>query len=120
LRDALDFIGKHYVEPLRVEQVAAVVGLTQNEFSRLFRKQQRTTFEQYVVDLRLERAKQLLSSTELNATRVAELCGFHSSQYFSRVFRNKLGVTPLDYRRAAPRTASQRPAAAQPKARKKA
>jgi AraC-like DNA-binding protein len=105
MRGALDYIRKHYVEPLRVEQVAAVAGLTQNEFSRLFRKEQRTTFEQHVIDLRLERAKQLLSSTELNATRVAELSGFHSSQYFSRVFRSKVGVTPLDYRRS-PRVAN--------------
>ena len=60
-------------------------------------------FEQYVRALRLERAKQLLSSTELNATRVAELSGFNSSQYFSRVFRNKLGVTPLEFRNALPR-----------------
>jgi AraC-like DNA-binding protein len=105
MRSALDFIRRHYVEPLRVEQVAALAGLTQNEFSRLFRKEQRTTFEQHVVDLRLERAKQLLTSTELNATRVAKLCGFHSSQYFSRVFRNKVGVTPLDFRRTPPRAA---------------
>jgi len=105
LRGAIDYIDKHYTEPLRVEQVADVAGLTQLEFSRLFRKQKRVTFEQYVVDLRLERAKQLLSSTELNATRVAELSGFNSSQYFSRVFRNKLGVTPLEFRKALPRSA---------------
>ena len=105
LRGAIDYIDKHYTEPLRVEQVADVAGLTQLEFSRLFRKQKRATFEQYVIDLRLERAKQLLSSTELNATRVAELSGFNSSQYFSRVFRNKLGVTPLEFRNALPRTA---------------
>src|SRR6185436_18741287 len=69
LRGALEYIGKNYVSPLRVEQVAAVAGLSQHEFSKLFRKHQRTTFEQYVIDLRLDRAKQLLESTELNATR---------------------------------------------------
>jgi AraC-like DNA-binding protein len=108
LRDALDYVDKHYTEPLRVEQVADVAGLTQTEFSRLFRKQRRATFEQYVIDLRLDRAKQLLSSTELSATRVARLSGFHSSQYFSRVFRSKLGVTPLEYRKALPRAAGRR------------
>lgn len=106
LRGALDYIDKHYTEPLRVEQVAGMAGLAQSEFSRLFRKHKRATFEHYIIDLRLDRARQLLSSTELNATRVAELSGFNSSQYFSRIFRSKLGETPLEYRaRARPQPA---------------
>ena len=56
-------------------------------------------FEQYVRGLRIERARQLLSSSHANVTRVSQLCGFNTPQYFCRVFRLTLGVTPLEYRK---------------------
>jgi AraC-like DNA-binding protein len=61
------------------------------------------TFEQYLRGLRLERAKQLLASTRLQVSRVAELSGFNSLQYFCRVFGKAHGMTPIEYRKS-PRT----------------
>jgi AraC-like DNA-binding protein len=99
LESAVDYIRQHYTEPLGVVRVAKVAGFAPNYFSKLFRARERTTFSLYVAGLRVERAKQLLTSTELAATRIAEMCGFRSSQYFSRVFGRATGTTPIDYRR---------------------
>jgi AraC-like DNA-binding protein len=98
LRVAVEFIGQHYAEPLRREHVARLSGFSPTYFSRLFRKREGMPFETYVLGLRLERAKQLLASTDLAVVRVAELSGFNSHAYFCRAFRRALGATPAGYR----------------------
>jgi AraC-like DNA-binding protein len=100
LRAAVDFIHQHYTEPLRLESVARLAGFTPSHFSKLFIQREKMPFERYVRRLRLERAKQLLITTTLDSTRIAELAGFGSVFYFSRVFRALIGVTPLEYRRS--------------------
>jgi AraC-like DNA-binding protein len=99
VRGAVDYIRQHYAEPLRLATVARVAGLTPNYFSQLFRQRERATFTEYVSLLRIERAKQLLTGTNLDMTRLAELSGFHSPQYFARMFRRTVGRAPLEYRR---------------------
>jgi two-component system response regulator YesN len=56
------------------------------------------TFERYLRQLRIERAKQLLVSTDLDMQRVAQLSGLGTRQYLARMFRRVLGMTPLEYR----------------------
>jgi AraC-like DNA-binding protein len=104
VRRALNFIDRHFSEPLTLRQVAREAGVTPNYFSRMFRQRERVTFERYVSRLRIERAKQLLASSEVDVARVADICGFNSPQYFSHAFRRALGVSPLEYRRAPVRT----------------
>jgi len=99
LRGALDFIRQHYAEALGAPKVARVAGLSSNYFSTLFKRREGMTFADYVSGLRIERAKQLLSSTDLDVTRVARLSGFNSVHYFCLVFRKSQGLTPLGYRR---------------------
>jgi AraC-like DNA-binding protein len=101
LRRGMDYIHQHYGERLRLETIARVAGFAPDYFSKLFKERERTTFEDYVCGLRVERAKQLLTSTDLDASRVSELCGFGTPQYFSRVFRSETGSTPRAYRQDA-------------------
>jgi AraC-like DNA-binding protein len=98
LNAALAYIDRHYTEPIDVRRVARVAGFTPNYFSKLFSAREKVTFVDYVALRRVERAKSLLSGTDLDATRVAELSGYRSAQYFSRVFRRATGTTPLGYR----------------------
>ncbi|HEV8247567.1 MAG TPA: helix-turn-helix domain-containing protein [Polyangiaceae bacterium] len=98
LRYALEHIQREYAGPMRLEQVARLAGFTPTYFSRLFKQRQGTTFERYVSALRIERARQLLTSTALSITRVSQLCGLNSPEYFARAFGRALGVTPLAYR----------------------
>jgi AraC-like DNA-binding protein len=99
LRVAIEYIHQHYTKPLPITQVARVTGLAPGHFSKLFIAREDMPFERYVRSLRLERAKHLLADTELDASRIAELSGFRSAQYFCRVFRKELGTTPLEYRK---------------------
>jgi AraC-like DNA-binding protein len=98
LRGALDYVHQHYAEPLGLDKIARVAGFAPKYFSELFRKREKITFERYVLRLRIERAKQLLTGTDLTARRIAELSGLKTQQYFCRVFRRAVGTTPLEYR----------------------
>jgi two-component system response regulator YesN len=64
----------------------------------LFKRREKVTFERYLRNLRVDRAKQLLSTTDLDVQRVAQLCGFGTGQYMARVFRRTLGMTPTGCR----------------------
>jgi AraC-like DNA-binding protein len=101
LRRALEHVHQHYAEPLGLKKVARVAGYAPNHFSALFLKQERVGFAAYVSRLRLDHARRLLKNTELSVTRVAELCGFGSVEYFCRVFRRTERTSPRGYRERA-------------------
>jgi AraC-like DNA-binding protein len=99
LRRALSYIDRHYTEPLSLPEVAKIAGYAQNHFSVLFKKKERMTFEHYVRRLRIERAKLLLGTHELDVQQVGHLAGFRERHYFTHVFKEAVGVTPTEYRR---------------------
>jgi AraC-like DNA-binding protein len=102
LRRALYFIGEHLSEPLSLMRVSRVAGFSANYFSQLFKKRERMTFENYLRQIRIERSKELLASTDLSTQRVCQLSGFSSREYFHRVFRDLVGLTPIAYRSSRP------------------
>jgi AraC-like DNA-binding protein len=100
LRRAEEYVRRHYTEVLSLRRVARVAGFAPNYFSMLFRRKQRVTFERYLMQLRVERAKQLLSSKgSLSMQRVAKLSGFSTGHYFGRVFKRFTHETPRAFRR---------------------
>jgi AraC-like DNA-binding protein len=101
VRRAIDFIHRHFTERLTLARVAREAGVTPNYFSRIFRNQEQITFERYVLRLRIERAKQLLSGTQVDVARVAELSGFRSAQYFAHAFHRAVKMPASEYRRGS-------------------
>jgi AraC-like DNA-binding protein len=99
LRRAEAYLREHYAEPLDLERVARISGFATSYFSRLFRKKHGTTFVNYLTKLRLERAKELLASTDLSLQRVAALSGISSRHYLNRQFKLWYAQTPIRYRR---------------------
>jgi AraC-like DNA-binding protein len=98
LQRAVAYIHKHYREALGLVAVSRVAGFAPNYFSALFKQREGMTFERYVRQLRIERAKQLLASTDLDMQRIAQLSGLGTRQYLARMFRRVLGMTPLEFR----------------------
>jgi AraC-like DNA-binding protein len=99
LRRAEELIRRHYAEPLGLARVAKVVGFAPKYFSRLFHARQGVAFEQYLLRVRVERAKQLLSGTPLTLERIAQLTGLSNRNYLGRVFKRLERETPIAYRR---------------------
>lgn len=97
LSPALEYIKKHYGENLTNERLAAECGISEVYFRKLFVKQFGMPPKQYILDLRINTAKQMLSEGVLKNTAIAEQCGFSSICHFSRLFKQKTGFTPTEY-----------------------
>jgi len=102
LERAFVHIEQHYTEPLRLPEVARIAGFTPSYFSKLFIQSERMPFSRYVVRLRVERAKRLLTTTRLNLTHIARLSGFPTAAYLCTSFGEATGTTPAKWRARHP------------------
>lgn len=100
--DVVNQVKKYIVENLggdtSLYNLAEQVHFSQEYLLRIFKKKESVTILQYINDLKLSAAKQLLSEAELPVKEIAERLGFTSQGYFGRFFRNKTGLTPNAYR----------------------
>lgn len=100
---ALQYIQSHYHSDLTLEKVASVVYLNPVYFSQLFKQKTGQGFKEYVTELRLERAKQLLRNSGLRLAEVAERSGYQDMRHFTQMFRKKYSLTPTEYRQSCER-----------------
>ncbi len=98
VRDCMDYIDSHYEEPLTLESEAKRLSVSKSYLSSCFVKETGVNFVSYVNKVRIRYACILLTQLQLPIQRIAELCGFTSSNYFARVFRNIVGRTPSEFR----------------------
>ena len=99
IKQMLTFIAEHYAEPLQLADIAAAAYMSPRACGRCFQSQLGTTPFAYLMDYRTQRAGELLASTTLPVGEIALQCGFFSSSYFGRIFREKTGSTPNQYRK---------------------
>lgn len=99
IKQMLAFIAEHYGEPLQLEDIAAAAYMSPRACGRCFQAKLGTTPFAYLMDYRTQRAGELLVSTTLPVSEISSRCGFCSSSYFGRIFREKTGVTPNQYRK---------------------
>lgn len=95
----LAYLDAHYAEHLTMEQIAQAVSFSPSECCRIFKRLTRETIFSYLQGYRITRAAQLLGETDLPISQVAYDTGFCSTSYFIQVFRQRLGLTPLQYRK---------------------
>ena len=95
------FISENLQSAVYPEQVAEHLKVNHSYFCRKFKEYTGFSPSRYILEIRLQRSKQLLCSTELNSQQIAYDCGFESSGYFCMVFRKNVGMSPLEYRRMA-------------------
>ena len=94
----MTYINNHYREELSLEDVARFAGFSRYYFSRSFKRQTGYSFKDYLFQKRLQVAMDLLSRTNRSMRDVAIESGFGSVATFNRVFREKKGCTPTQYR----------------------
>lgn len=96
---ALQFIDNRFCDPeLTRTAVAEAAGISVVSLGNLFRTHLHTTVNHYITALRLDKAKHLLENGKLPISETAAQCGFASSCYFARVFKEKNGILPGQYR----------------------
>ena len=96
---AVDYVDRHFTDPtLCLQTIAQISSYTEKYVSALFIKEKKMSFSKYLTYLRMERAKNLLTTGIYTVGQVAQLCGFTDQLYFSRVFKKETGWTPTAFK----------------------
>ncbi|MGA7436642.1 MAG: DNA-binding response regulator [Luteibacter sp.] len=103
LRAAMRFISQRLAEPLGLDEIAAAVGTYDKRLSAIFRQRLGLSVFAWIREERLRKSRELLVNTTLGMQDIASTIGFRSAANFATAFRERLGVTPGDYRKAAAR-----------------
>lgn len=96
---AMEYIAKHYNEPLSLGSVSKAIAISANHLSMLFTKITGKTFLEHLTELRIEKAQAFLIETEKSISEISDECGFGSFQTFSRSFKQICGCSPSEYRK---------------------
>ncbi len=99
IRKATDYIASDFADHITLESTAELLNVSAGYLSALFRKETGISFSEYVSDMRIRHAKYLLKDSGLPVAVIASECGIPDPNYFSRLFRQKENMTPLQYRR---------------------
>ncbi len=96
---AKEYIDKNYADPnTTLTTVADVVCLSPNHFSTIFSQECKTTFIEYLTNVRIENAKRLIKTTDMKGYDIAFECGFSDPHYFSFIFKKNTGLTPREFK----------------------
>lgn len=98
IKKAVRYIENHYYKNIGLEDVAREVGMNANYLSSLFKKQCGMRYIDYLTNLRLEKARDLLRNTDLKISVIAEMVGYNSTKHFSRLYKEKYEVSPGEER----------------------
>lgn len=99
LKKGLKYIEENFSEEsFSLNSVAGAIGVSSNYFSSIFSQEMQITFIEYVTKKRMEKAKKLLSQTQLHSSEIAGEVGYKDPHYFSFVFKKTVGCTPREYR----------------------
>jgi two-component system response regulator YesN len=102
IQAAQQFIDNNYMYDINLTMLAEKFNYNPSYFSELFKAKAGKTFIQYMTDVRMAHAVQLLKETTLNLWDIAELTGFSNASYFSSKFKRVYGMTPSDFRQKSP------------------
>jgi len=98
VRTVVDYLHAHFTSDFTLEDIAAIVHYSPYHLIRIFKAETGTTPFEYLVDLKIAKAKELLKTTSKNITEICFTCGFNNRSHFSAVFKRKVGVSPSRYR----------------------
>lgn len=90
---------EHLQEGITLEEVAQRVAMSYSWFRRIFKQYTGFSPHQYLLELKIQKAKDLLTTTNMSIKEIAFSAGFDNSEHFSSVFRNKTQLTPVSYRK---------------------
>lgn len=96
---AKEYVGTHYGVEISLGLAAEYVGVSASHFSRIFSQEAGVTFIEYLTQVRVERAKELLRCTNKKIAEIAQEIGYRDTRYFYTLFKKNVGCTPREYRK---------------------
>jgi len=95
---AQHYMEQHYMDNITVSKLAALGYVSASGFNRRFKKEIGITPIEYLIEIRIQKAKTLLRRKNISVTEIAMRCGFGSSAHFSSCFQTRVGIAPSEYR----------------------
>jgi len=97
-KNIIKYIRNNYMHPVQVGTIAKALGFSENHISRIFNKTMGTSIPEYLNKFRIEKAKELIRTTNYKLYCISEMVGFNSVAYFNTIFKNLEQCTPNEYR----------------------
>ncbi|BBF44479.1 DNA-binding response regulator, AraC family [Lachnospiraceae bacterium KM106-2] len=94
---AIEYAQKHYSQELSLNDIAAYVNLSPQHFSKIFKEEMNTNYVEWMTNLRVSKAKELLNRSDKTIKEICYLVGYQDPNYFSRIFKKYVGISPTDY-----------------------
>lgn len=98
VRRTIDYIAERYMQDISLQELADLVCMAPESFSRFFRNKTGRTPNRYLIDYRLGIAARMLLTTTLSVSQIGFSCGFNTLSHFNRLFRESKGCTPSEFR----------------------
>jgi len=95
---AKDYISARYNKDISLDDVSREVDISPYYFSKIFKEETGENFIEYVTNIRISKAKELLQSSDLSIKEICGEVGYADPNYFSRTFKKNVGVTPTEYK----------------------
>lgn len=94
---AKEYVRENYGEKLTLAAIASKIGISQGYLSSVFKKQTGGNLNDYINQIKIEKAKELLEKHEYMMYEISDMLGFENPYYFSKVFKKLTGITPSEY-----------------------
>lgn len=104
IQNCILYIQQHYAENTGLSELAVANFVSRQYLSTLFKKETGKTLTAYIQECQMQHAAELLSDSSYPVTKVAGMCGYDNTAYFTKIFRKYYGVTPSQYRKSPEKT----------------
>lgn len=94
-----NYIHENYSNDLTIDEISKAVGMSRSTCFKYFREYAHQTPMEYLTEYRLHKAERFILESARSLTEISNLCGFTSSSYFTKLFKDKYGLTPREYRK---------------------
>ena len=98
VRPAINYIDANYDKAVSLSEISRACHLSISRMSHVFKEQMGITVVEYMTNVRIERAKEFLLGTDLNCTEICFQVGYNNQSYFTRTFKELVGITPRQFR----------------------
>lgn len=100
IAESIIYIENNFTQEINIKEIAEKANLSRRHFTRVFKQNYKLSPYEYIINLRLKQACDLLKNSKWTITRISEESGFKDPNYFSRQFKNKKGISPTEYRQS--------------------
>lgn len=98
IKKVIDYMNENYTNDISCEELSKLVNIGKFSFIRSFKSQVGKTPYDYLLDLKIEKAKKMLESNKFSITEISLLCGFSSHSHFTSTFKKKVGLSPTEFK----------------------